>query len=232
MAALREIYPSSAPCGPLQCLDYYLQFDLIRASHDLFPPLRRGLIICSAFSHRYKRLHRDRVLWKYGSHLLGQQEIRNTLYHLKVDDARWLPRLFNRTDVSEFRICLPSSTLRALLIPKSAQGPYRDQEACPRAPPIDGFRSAETTEFLICSILDQFPTITMSSGEQKDQTAKLDANEGILILVIATTRALFECRTTLPERSYQLVLEVGKRTIKRTQTYANTRSVMSNQICV
>ena len=72
----------------------------------------------------------------------------------------------------------------------------------------------------------------MSSGEQKDPTAKLDANEGILILVIATTRALFECRTTLPERSYQLVLEVGKRTIKRTQTYANTRSVMSNQICV
>ena len=120
MAALREIYPSSAPCGPLQCLDYYLQFDLVRASHDLFPPLRGGLIICSAFSHRYKRLHRDRVLWKYGGHIVGQQEIRNTLYHLKVDDVCWLPRLFNRTDVSGFRICLPSSTLRALLIPKSA----------------------------------------------------------------------------------------------------------------
>ena len=66
----------------------------------------------------------------------------------------------------------------------------------------------------------------MSSGEQKEQEAKLDPNEGILILVLAATQALFECRTSLPESSFELVLEYGKKTLKRTQTIAKTRLVI------
>ena len=71
----------------------------------------------------------------------------------------------------------------------------------------------------------------MSSGEQMEQTAKLDPNEVILILVLAATQALFESRTALPERTFELVLEFGKKTLKRTQTNANTRLVVSDLIC-
>ena len=85
---------------------------------------------------------------------------------------------------------------------------------------------------LFLPIVYEFDAITMSSGEQKEQMAKLDPNEAILILVLAATQALFESRTTLPERTFEKVLESGKKTLKRTQTNANTRLVMLNQICV
>lgn len=223
------VYASSAPCRALRALDYFLQLECVRSTHDLFPSVRRELIRCIAVSHRDKRLDRDQLLWKHGQDIIQyrQEEIANTVYHLKVDHERWLPRIFNRTDVSGFEFAFP---LRAVLSPKIVQGPYRELEAHQQAQPIDGFRSSETTLLLILSIVHEFYAITMSSGEQMEQTAKLDPNEAILILVLAATQALFESRTALPERTFELVLEFGKKTLKRTQTNANTRLVMSNLI--
>ena len=224
-------YISSAPCQALRALDYYVQFDSVSRTHYLFPSIRHELIKCIAVSHQNNRLDRDQLLWKHGQAIIQHQEkeIANTIYHLKVDHERWLPRIFNRTDVSASKFSFP---FRAVLRLKSAQGPYREQETCQQALPIDGFRSSETTLFLILALVDKFCKITMSSGEQKEQATKLDPNEGILILVLAATQALFESRTSLPDKTFETVLEYGKKTLKRTQTNANTRLVVSNRILI
>ena len=112
-------YVSSAPCRALRALDYFLQLESVRSTDDLFPSVRHELIRCIAVSHRDNRLDRDQLLWNHGQDTIQyrQEEIANTVYHLKVDHERWLPRIFNRTDVSGFGFALP---LRVVLSPKIA----------------------------------------------------------------------------------------------------------------
>ena len=137
-------------------------------------------------------------------------------YYLQIDSVRIRHNLFPS---------LRRELIRCIAVSHRDSSLYRDEE-CKQPRPIQAFRNPQTSSLLILSIIHEFRAITMSSGEQKEQKASLDANEGILILVLAATQALFECRTALPERSFELILEYGKKTLKRTQTIAKTRLVI------
>lgn len=206
------IYSSSTPCEALRALIHFVRTDLHQSATNLYTPLRWLLLKCISDTFGTRRLKRDQYLWDHSQDIIRKRykEISNIVLHLRADNNRWLPRLLNRTD-----------------------GPYRDAKAYHQAREIRPFLHPETASILILSLVHAFEEIatgdaasstnTMSPGDQKEQKAKLEPDEITLTVVLCSTQALFECRTTLPERTYEKALESGKKLLKRTQSKPEVR---------
>ena len=64
---------------------------------------------------------------------------------------------------------------------------------------------------------------SMSPVDQKEQTVKAEPEEVSLNIVLWATQALFESRSALPEKTFEKVLESGKKVLRQTQNDANVR---------
>lgn len=190
-------------------------------SHDYFPAICKHLLGCIAHSFGVRRKDRDRFLWYYDriSDQPQNKEVANFRLHLQANGHRRVPRLLNRSD-----------------------GPYRDQQAYHEPWPISAFLSPTKASELVVSLANTLlilaneaqsidigevmaSTNAMLLGDRKEQKAKLGPDEVILSVVLFSTQALFECRTTLPERTFENMFQSGKKLLKRTQIKPNVRSV-------
>ena len=65
----------------------------------------------------------------------------------------------------------------------------------------------------------------MEAEKSQELEAEIEPEELLLKIVLIITQALFDCRETLPERTYENALENGKRMLVRSQRDTATRSV-------
>ena len=63
----------------------------------------------------------------------------------------------------------------------------------------------------------------LTSRSLTEQKATTEAEEVSLNIVLWSTQALFESRSALPEKTFEKILESGKKVLRQTQNDANVR---------
>lgn len=72
-------------------------------------------------------------------------------------------------------------------------------------------------------LLNAHPLMELLTPKSTVQTATTEPEEISLNIVLWSTQALFESRSALPEKTFERILDSGKKVLRQTQTDANVR---------